>query len=75
MSVPICKCKVGYDMQKPKLAYVELCAFHRSAGELFEIVDALVSLREQVPAFRHTAKCRCLHCRSIRALAKARTMP
>lgn len=49
---------------------VEHCQFHEAAKELYEIVEALTCLTEQRE--RHIQPCRCLHCRAIRALAKAR---
>jgi hypothetical protein len=70
MAVPRCDCKVEYDFVDAKFpATVNHCEFHKAAAELFEIVDALAGLTEQV--VRHVA-CHCLHCRSIKALAKAR---
>jgi len=70
MAIPPCGCKVAYEFADAKFpAWVEHCALHRQAGELFEIVDALTGLTEQV---LHHSKCHCLHCRAIRALERAR---
>jgi hypothetical protein len=68
VSFPKCTCKVKYDLAAKKAAHVEHCAFHQQAGELYEIVDSLVSLTEQK---KHHKRCRCLHCRSVRAIEKA----
>jgi hypothetical protein len=70
MSVPRCDCRIRYQIAEKRPAVVEHCAFHRAAAELFEIVDALVGLTDQ--RSHHTVTCHCLHCRSVRALAKAR---
>jgi hypothetical protein len=70
MSVPICVCRIKYDLADSVFpAKTEYCPLHAQATELFEIVDALVSLTEQTE--RHV-RCRCLHCRAVRALRKAR---
>lgn len=72
MSVPLCECKVRYELADAKFpATVEHCALHRQAAELFEIVDGLVNSTEQVV---HHQACRCLHCRSVRAIYKARAI-
>lgn len=70
MSAPECKCRSEYGGNGASWAQVVLCPLHTQAVELYEIVDSLVSQTEQ--KVRHGSKCRCLHCRSVRALRKAR---
>ena len=71
MSVPRCDCKVAYELADAKFqATVKHCALHSAAPELFEIVDAIIGLTEQVP--RHGKGCHCIHCRAVKALFRAR---
>jgi hypothetical protein len=69
VSVPKCECVVRYHLQNAIAASVQHCPFHAAAAELYEIVDMLVSLTEQTERHRN---CRCIHCRAVRALRKAR---
>lgn len=70
MSTPPCLCKVEYQFADAKFpATVKHCAFHAAAGDLFEVLEAIMGQAEQVV---HHRGCRCLSCRGIKALFKAR---
>lgn len=72
MSVPKCTCAIKYDLKDSVYpAKTILCPLHAQAGELFEIVDALMGQTEQTI---HHSKCHCLACRAAKALFKARGM-
>lgn len=71
MAIPICGCKVKYQLSDAHWpAVVEHCAFHAAAGEMFEVLDAIMGQTEQ--AVHHRA-CHCLACRGIKVLFKARS--
>jgi hypothetical protein len=60
---------VRYHLQNAIAASVQHCPLHAQAAELFEIAEMLTCGTEQVI---HHRACRCLHCRAIRAVFKAR---
>jgi hypothetical protein len=70
LSVPRCLCTIKYDLSDSVFpAKIVRCPLHEATAELFEIAEMLTCGSEQVV---HHSQCRCLHCRAIRAVFKAR---
>lgn len=70
MSIPVCHCRAHVQLNVPEFPVtLEHCEFHKAAGDLYEVLEAIMGQAEQVT---HHRACRCIACRAIKALFKAR---